>query len=182
MLTLPDLLGWAGVILFMLAYGLVSFGMLNATKATYQIMNLVGAALVGTQMYLLWNPPIMVMEMFWGAIGITALVKILRGGSEPEKVQISSKAFWHMFYCMLVEICKDHEHLTVENRNNIFIVRYAGAETYHYVLTDHGIDYGEGMITFAELEGAYDLVKKEIETTLEYLREFPPVVPEQPTD
>jgi hypothetical protein len=169
-MTFTDTLGWTGVILFMLAYGLVSFAIVKPTKLPYQTMNLVGAALVGTQAYLLRNAPVMTMELFWGAIGIAALIKILRNRSDPQDIHVSPKVFWHMFYCMLVEICKDHERLTVEVRDEMIVVKYDGAEAHHIVLRDDGIDYGDGVITFAELENAYDRIKEEIETTVEYFQ------------
>jgi len=75
---LIDLLGWAGAIACLAAYGLVSAGRLSAQGVAFQLGNLVGAILLGLNT--LWHGalPSVALNVFWAGIAAAALLRILR--------------------------------------------------------------------------------------------------------
>lgn len=67
--------GWLGAGLLLLAYGLVSAGRLRTEKASFQVLNLVGAvALVANSGYHgAW--PSVVLNLAWIGIGLAAMTR-----------------------------------------------------------------------------------------------------------
>ena len=70
---LIEVIGWAGAVLILLAYWLLSAGKLVAQSKMYQWMNIVGAA--GFILNSGWNGayPSAVLNVVWVGIGIWAL-------------------------------------------------------------------------------------------------------------
>lgn len=68
--------GWAAALLILVAYGLLSSGRLAANSATYQWMNIVGAA--GFVLNSGWNGayPSAALNVAWAAIGVAALWRL----------------------------------------------------------------------------------------------------------
>lgn len=77
-LTIADAVGVVGSLTICAAYFAVSWGRLSAADLTYQLMNLVGAALL---LYSLWhrpNPGAILIEVIWAAIALLAIARIAR--------------------------------------------------------------------------------------------------------
>ena len=80
-IVLVEIVGWAGALLILLAYLLLSSGRLSGQSAAYQGMNVVGAA--GFIVNGWWHGalPSTVLNVIWAAIGMGALWQIRRTGS-----------------------------------------------------------------------------------------------------
>jgi hypothetical protein len=72
---LIQVVGWIGTILVVLAYILVSTKKLDGASAYYQLLNLLGAACVGVNVYYQRAWPSFALNMVWCAIAIGTLVK-----------------------------------------------------------------------------------------------------------
>lgn len=68
-----EVIGWAGALLILVAYALLSAGKLKARSLTYHLMNILGAA--GFVVNSGWNGalPSAAMNVIWIGIGIYAL-------------------------------------------------------------------------------------------------------------
>jgi len=75
---LIEVIGWAGALLLLLAYGLVSAGRVESRSVSYQAMNLLGAA--GLVVNSGWNGafPSASLNVVWMAIGLAALFRRVR--------------------------------------------------------------------------------------------------------
>lgn len=79
-----DVAGWVGMALLLGAYALVTAGRLPGTGPAFQVMNLVGGALlmVNSAWYGAW--PSAVLNLVWVVIGSIGLVRLaLRRGGAP---------------------------------------------------------------------------------------------------
>jgi hypothetical protein len=75
MTTLIDICGWAGILLILWAYYLISAQRLNATNSTYQLLNLFGSALLGINVFYKQAWPALVLEIIWAGIALSVLLK-----------------------------------------------------------------------------------------------------------
>lgn len=73
---LIDILGWTGTTLFVAAYYLVSNGKLAASGKAYQLLNLVGAAFLGVNVFYKQAWPALALEVIWALIAGLALLKM----------------------------------------------------------------------------------------------------------
>ncbi|WP_415719782.1 CBU_0592 family membrane protein [Maridesulfovibrio sp.] len=74
-LLLVETLGWYGTIAIILAYILVSFGMLDSKEPAYQILNLSGAVgIISISLHKKAYQPA-VLNIIWAAIALVAIVK-----------------------------------------------------------------------------------------------------------
>ena len=73
-----EVVGWAGAVLILLAYLLLSTGRLTGQSLTYQAMNVLGAA--GFVVNGWWHRalPSAVLNILWLAIGVFASWRILK--------------------------------------------------------------------------------------------------------
>ena len=73
MTTLIELVGWAGALLVLVAYGLVSAGRVSSRSWSYQALNIAGA--IGLVVNSAWNGaiPSAVVNIIWIGIGVYAL-------------------------------------------------------------------------------------------------------------
>lgn len=78
MLSVPDLLGYAGVGLVVVTYGLSQMGRMDVKLPLYPGLNGVGAVLILISLYFRPNPPSVVIELFWLAISVFGLIRALR--------------------------------------------------------------------------------------------------------
>lgn len=76
--TVPDLLGYAGVGLVVVTYGLSQMGRMEVKRPLYPALNGVGALLILASLYFRPNPPSVVIEFFWLAISVFGLIRALR--------------------------------------------------------------------------------------------------------
>ena len=73
---LIELAGWLGTAALLLAYGLVSTRRLAGDSVPYQLLNLVGGALVLINSFHHGAMPSVAVNVFWIAIGIFALSRV----------------------------------------------------------------------------------------------------------
>ena len=73
---LVDIAGWAGAVLILAAYGLLTAGRLSAKSVKYQVMNVVGA--IGFIINSAWNNawPSAILNVIWVGIGVVALTRM----------------------------------------------------------------------------------------------------------
>jgi hypothetical protein len=73
-----EIIGWAGALLILAAYALLSSGKLRAQSLTYHLMNILGAA--GFVVNSGWNGalPSAAMNVVWIGIGVYAVCQLRR--------------------------------------------------------------------------------------------------------
>ena len=75
-MTILQIGGLAGVVLFLTAYAGAQTGHLNPQRAPALLMNLVGAVLVLASMLEAFNLASFVLEAAWGLVALYGLVKL----------------------------------------------------------------------------------------------------------
>ena len=75
MSLLIEIVGWAGAVIILIAYGLLSAGRIAATSTAYQALNVVGAAGFVINSGSKGAYPSAVLNLIWIAIGIYALAR-----------------------------------------------------------------------------------------------------------
>ena len=73
--TLIQIVGWMGTFLIVFAYFLVSSKRVNGNSKIYQAINLLGAIGVGINVFNQQAWPAFALQVVWGIIAITALIK-----------------------------------------------------------------------------------------------------------
>ena len=76
-LSAPDLLGYAGVGLVVVTYGLSQVGRMDVKRPLYPALNGIGAVLILISLYFRPNPPSVVIEVFWLAISVIGFVRAI---------------------------------------------------------------------------------------------------------
>lgn len=76
--NLPNFLGLLGVIITLVAYGLLQTGKLDAAMKSYSILNIIGSALIVYSLCFDWNLSAFVMESAWCAFSIYGLYRLLK--------------------------------------------------------------------------------------------------------
>jgi len=71
-----ELAGWLGVIFILIAYGLLSFGVLSADHIGYHALNLVGGVGIIVDALADKNYQPAVLNLIWIAIAVFAIVRI----------------------------------------------------------------------------------------------------------
>ena len=72
-----DIIGWAGGLMVLLAYLLVSTNKLNGKHVYFQLLNTVGASLLVVNTIFLKSYPSAFENLIWACVGIVTLVSIL---------------------------------------------------------------------------------------------------------
>ena len=72
---IAEICGWIGMVLFLVAYFLVTFKKITADSRHYQFLNLIGAIFIGYNVFYAKVWPAFVLEIVWVAIAMIALVK-----------------------------------------------------------------------------------------------------------
>jgi len=73
---LDEAVGWYGTFALVIAYGLLSFQVLNATDLTYQLLNGTGALCIVYISFKKKAYPPAVLNIIWAIIAIIAMVRI----------------------------------------------------------------------------------------------------------
>ncbi len=74
-LTLPDILGTAGVVLIVFTYVLLQIEKIRSDQLAYSVLNAVGAAMILVSLYYSFNFPAFVVEFFWLMISLFGIGK-----------------------------------------------------------------------------------------------------------
>jgi len=72
-----DIVGWAGAVLVLAAYGLVSTKRLDGDSLAYQALNVVGAAGMLINTYVRGALPSAALNVIWIGVGLYVLAKIV---------------------------------------------------------------------------------------------------------
>ena len=80
---LIDLLGWAGAVVLLLAYGCVSFQKLRADSLTYQVLNALGSLCLVINTVFYHAYPSAFVNVVWITIAIAARARLKRGQRQP---------------------------------------------------------------------------------------------------
>ena len=72
-----DVVGWAGAVLVLAAYGLVSTKRLDGDSVAYQALNVAGAAGMLINTYVRGALPSAALNVIWIGVGIYVLAKIV---------------------------------------------------------------------------------------------------------
>ncbi|WP_343518381.1 hypothetical protein [Sphingomonas sp.] len=76
MLDWVDIVGWAGAVLVLAAYGLVSTKRLDGDSVIYQLLNVAGAAGMLVNTYVRGALPSAALNVIWIGVGIYVLARI----------------------------------------------------------------------------------------------------------
>ncbi len=72
-----DIVGWAGAVLVLAAYGLVSTKRLDGESIAYQMLNVAGAAGMLINTYVRGALPSAALNVIWIGVGIYVLARIV---------------------------------------------------------------------------------------------------------
>lgn len=75
---LIDIIGWAGVGLILLAYGLVSFAVISNRQGLYQILNLIGSLGIVVSSFNKKDYEPLALNVAWALIAIFGLLSLLK--------------------------------------------------------------------------------------------------------
>lgn len=77
-MTLPDIIGFTGVALLLLAFALNLTGLLSREGRTYLLMNAVGAGVAGYASWMIDYLPFVLLEGTWCIVSLVALARTFR--------------------------------------------------------------------------------------------------------
>lgn len=72
-----ELAGWIGVLAILLAYALLSFGVLAADQAAYHILNLIGGVGIIVDALADKDYQPAVLNFIWAAIAVYAIIRVI---------------------------------------------------------------------------------------------------------
>ena len=72
--TITQIFGWIGTAVIIIAYLLVSYKKVDGSNKYYQLMNLLGAACVGLNVFYQKAWPALTLQIVWGIIAISSLL------------------------------------------------------------------------------------------------------------
>jgi len=83
--TEADAIGWAGALLVLVAYGMVSFQRMRPDTARYQVLNAIGSAclIINTAFHRAF--PSTVVNVIWIMIAVAAFVRVRQQGGRGGK-------------------------------------------------------------------------------------------------
>ncbi len=74
--TAVNTLGWIGVILIVVAYGLLSFGRISSDTVAYQGLNIAGSILIIIETLTKKDYQPMALNIIWAFIAVVALFRL----------------------------------------------------------------------------------------------------------
>lgn len=77
MVILFTIVGLIGVVINLIAYGLLTAGKLRAGEMRYQLINVVGTVGILLSLIAQWNLPVFIANMAWLGIALIGLGRIL---------------------------------------------------------------------------------------------------------
>lgn len=77
-MTLPTIIGLAGVFIVLVAYWLLASGRMSNDDWRYPAINIIGTLGIVVSLLENWNPASMVAQLVWIAISIVGLMRIAK--------------------------------------------------------------------------------------------------------
>ena len=74
---LQNISGWYGILAILVAYGLLSFKVINADNLVYQLLNLKGAAGIIIETAAKKDMQPVVLNIVWAAVALMAIIRIV---------------------------------------------------------------------------------------------------------
>ena len=84
MSSVPDLIGYAGVFMVLVAYTLLQARRMDGNGLAYPLVNLVGAILILISLFYKPNMPAIVMEAAWAVVSIIGIFFAIKARSKPK--------------------------------------------------------------------------------------------------
>jgi len=73
-----EIIGWVGMVLVLIAYGMITAKKVNSKSFLYQALNLVGAAGILVNAYYNGAYPSVALNLIWGLIAIYGLASAMK--------------------------------------------------------------------------------------------------------
>ncbi len=77
MAAIANIIGILGVILMLLAYGLLQCDKLTSSQLSYSVLNLFGALMVLYSLFFAWNLPAAIIESAWAIISLVGIGRVM---------------------------------------------------------------------------------------------------------
>lgn len=74
----PEILGWIGTLLIVVAYGLLSFNKIEEDDRRYMALNFFGAIGVGFNVFTQHAWPAFALQIVWGLVALISLAKTFK--------------------------------------------------------------------------------------------------------
>ena len=84
----PDVVGIFGVLLLLIAYGLLNTNKLSAHSIKYQVLNFSGAGGILFSLFFDWNTSAVVIEIAWMLISLIGIYNIIRKRKRHKKANL----------------------------------------------------------------------------------------------
>ncbi len=85
MSSLPDLIGYAGVLMVLIAYSFLQARKMDGNGVWYPLINLIGAILILISLLYKPNMPAIVMEAAWAVVSIIGIFFAIRTKENTKK-------------------------------------------------------------------------------------------------
>ena len=76
-----QLISVLGALAILGAYAASQFGLVDASKLSYQVANFLGSAVLAVVAVIAWQPGFILLEGAWALVSLWGIATILRGGS-----------------------------------------------------------------------------------------------------
>lgn len=83
-----NVVGWVGAILILMAYGLLSFELIQQTDWRYHLINLIGSVGLATDCMIDGSYPAAVMNVIFTAVAIYALFRFMNRIPKPNVEEV----------------------------------------------------------------------------------------------
>ncbi len=100
-----ELLGWAGVLLYVIAYYCVSTGRFTGQSRIYQFLNLIGAFGVAANAFYYGAYPSAIVNVIWFAIAAATLLHVLRASDDRDPAHPASPEGQNMYRLLFFAGC-----------------------------------------------------------------------------
>lgn len=87
MTSLPDLIGYAGVFMVLVAYTLLQARRMDGNGVMYPLVNLIGAILILISLFYKPNMPAIVMEAAWAVVSVVGIYFALRARKKHRETE-----------------------------------------------------------------------------------------------
>jgi peptidoglycan/LPS O-acetylase OafA/YrhL len=77
-MTIPEFCGWLGAILVLYAYFMISTGRQSGDSASFQLINIVGAAMLIYYTYHCQAYASMIVNVIWVFIGLSSFIRFIK--------------------------------------------------------------------------------------------------------
>ncbi|HEY2810961.1 MAG TPA: hypothetical protein VGJ00_06195 [Rhabdochlamydiaceae bacterium] len=74
---LPNLIGFIGVVITLIAYFLLQISILKMENVVYSLANAIGSLMILYSLFFYWNLSCLIIESFWLAISLFGTIKVL---------------------------------------------------------------------------------------------------------